>query len=247
MKQSFITYCLLILITAFVGYACKKSKNDNPFGNAKIATAIISNNGSIENYQFFYGASNNIDSVSITGSGSSYGHNGYLKYSYIGSSWTVTDQNGYGFMVWANTAGQLLKVLVADTLTFTYNNNMLTVQNEYATSATPPYYVNTPTYYTWLNGDVTKTESGTLNQTYTYNTSKNGQPGDPIRIAGFLAYGVSAIKTNHLVTRIANSSTQGKNYAYTFDNKGRISMLVEVVYNNTLNKHDTTTYAYTYY
>ena len=246
MKQIGITFGLLLAVMAFIGYSCKKSSNNNPFGTAKIATAMVSNNGAVENYLFIYDASNNIDSVFISGSGSAAGLASYLKYNYIGSSWSITSPAG-SFMVYGNTAGQLLKVLIADTLTYSYTNNQLSEINQYAVTLSPPYYVNTPTYYTWFNGDVTKAVTGSQTQTYTYNTGKNGQPGDPIRIAGFLAYGVSPVKTTHLPESISNSSTQGVNYFYTFDSKGRIDTLTEVAFNKTLSTTDTTTYVYTYY
>ena len=244
MKHPFTkTTLLLILALASLG-ACKKKPDNNPFGNALIATASITKGGVTQVYQFFYNSHNTLDSVSINNTGM--GQTGYLKYKYIGTSWSITDQNGNSFMVYANSANMILKVLVADTVSFTYSGTQLTERNEYATTLTPPFYTNTRTYYTWQNGDVTKTVTGTESITYTYNAGENGQPADPIRFISFLEYGVSAVKTTHLITNIATSTTAGLNYTYTFDSQGRISLVTEEVYDKTLYSHDITTYNFTY-
>jgi len=246
MKRSVFCSCGLILLILLTLFACKKSSNSNPFADAIIATASVSSGGVTEQYTFFYDMYHNLDSVSISSNASSGGQIGYLKYTYIGSSWSVTDENGNSFMVYANTNDQVLKVLIPDTLYYNYSNNLLASLTQYLTITTPPYYVDNVTNYTWKDGDLASTQSGAQTSTYTYNTGKNGQPGDAIRIKGLLYDGVSPIKTTHLPTALAISATQGINYAYTFDSRGRISTLVEDTYDHTLNTHDTTTYAYTY-
>lgn len=247
MKKQCYLSVILFLLTTVAFFSCKKKSNDNPFANARIATIDMAHAGAIQHYRIVYDASNNVDSMVITGGGTASGSNGYLKFGYIGSSYTITDQNNFSFLVYANTAGEILKINVADTQTFTYNGSQLSQVTQYLTTITPPYYTNTPTYFAWQNGDLATSRTGNITTTYTYNTGKNGQPGDGIRINEFLRLGRSYIKTTHLPVSMAAKSTQGFNYTYTFDGSGRISTLISENYDTSIPLHDTTTFAYTYY
>jgi hypothetical protein len=147
----------------------------------------------------------------------------------------------------ANTAGVLLKVLVPDTLYYTYSGSQLTDMNHYTTIATPPYYLNTHTFYTWKDGDVVSSVTGTVTRTYTYNKSRDGQPGDALRIHDFLNYGRPVIRTTHLPSGYTQSSSIGASYNYAFDANGRISTMAEVNYDTDMGTSDTTFYTYSYY
>ena len=241
------THSILLIFLLSLVCSCKKSSNTNPFGNQKIATIDRAYNGAIQHYRIVYDASNNVDSMVITGGGTDTGSNGFFVFNYVGSSFTITDQNSNYVMVDANTNGQILKVLVTDTLSFLYNGSQLGEINEFSPIATYPYYTNTAYYYTWANGDVTAITSGSVSKAYTYNDGKNGQPGDAIRINQFLQYGQSYIKTNHLPSGLVNSATAGETYIYSFDSKGRISLLTDVSYDKTASSSVTVTFAYTYY
>jgi hypothetical protein len=102
-----------------------------------------------------------------------------------------------------------------------------------------------------MNIKLSKTVIDTETRVYTYNTGKNGQPGDALRIPEFLKYGRSSIKTTHLPAGYTISARQGATYLYSFDGNGRISNLAETAYSIDPTTRDTTkdvtTYSYTYY
>jgi len=227
--------------------SCKKKSNDNPFGNVRIATVDVTHGGAIEHYRLYYDTYNNIDSMSITGDGTASGQFGFRKFNYFGSSWTVTDEGNFTFTVYANTAGVLLKVLIADTLTYSYENNQLTQLTQYVPTTTPPYHSISTTYFEWKNGDLITATTGSIVQAYSYLTSRNGQPGDALRLPGILNFGKPAVKTAHLPQGVATGHGQGESYVYSFDDKGRISSLMKLISDSSVAFHDTLTYGFSYY
>ncbi len=242
-SRLFFVVCIFLIVVS----SCKKSRNTNPFANQKIATVDRFFDGGILHYRIFYDIYNNVDSINIVGGGSDTGFIGYLKFTYIGSSFKITDQSNYSYNVAANNIGQLLKIYQADTVTFTYKNNQIIELDESYTSSAPPYFFNIPHYFSWIDGDVDSIISSASRQYYTYNKSRNGQPGDGIRIKEFLNYGLSYIKTNHLPTGLSNSKTAGELYLYNYDSRERINVLKSVSYDNVLKLTDTTIYIISYY
>ena len=147
-SRSLLTLTLFVLI--FAGIAtCKKKKNDNPFGNAKLALIDYAHNGSILHYRVVYDTYNNVDSLIYTGDGFAAGHNGFHAFAYFGSSYSVTDETNFSFTVLANSAGQILRVLLSDTLSTIYNGTQLGEVDIKTTQIIYPFYRITSTNYTW--------------------------------------------------------------------------------------------------
>ena len=114
--MNFITRSsILLCLTVIMWSSCKKSDPENPFNNVRIATIQLTKANISQQYRLIYDYSNNVDSI--------ISNSGYRKFSYFGSSFSITDEQNNVTTVYANTAGWLLKVLVKDTITFTYNNN----------------------------------------------------------------------------------------------------------------------------
>lgn len=247
MKRYHLPVILIIFSLICLGMSCKKKKNDNPFGAAKIATFTQSHSGSILNYRMVYGNYNNIDSLIITGTGTSAGYYGFRKFIYFGTSYSITDETNATFDVLANSNGFILNVLSIDSLSMSYNGSQLMELDSKTPSSTPPYYIQTHTYFKWLNGDVTRDSTGGPAYTYDYDPGKYGQPGDAWRLDQFLKYGRSYIKTTHLVSDMMYGSTWRQNYFYQFDGNGRISQLIKVANNYGVGANDSVFYSITYY
>ena len=150
-------------------------------------------------------------------------------------------------MVYANTNGMILKVLIADTTSMIYNGTELGEIDVKTEQITYPYYHITSTNYYWNNGDITGVISGGDTSTYDYDLSRNGQPGDPFRISAFMVYGRPLIRTIHLPKDLMHKGAWTEQYAYEFDGQGRISRLMRIGNNNGVTTDDTTVYNYKYY
>jgi len=148
--------CILSLLIILTGISCKKSKNIN-LSTIKIATVdyAYASGNMRQHYFITYDKYNNVDSISDNGGGVDTGAFSFKKFNYIGSSFTITDQTGGIYMVDANTNGQILEVLLTDTLLMTYNGNELTNLSYKQPSSTYPYYTLTSYAYQWNNGDIT--------------------------------------------------------------------------------------------
>ncbi len=238
---------LLFIFAATGLFSCKKKTNDNPFGSARIATVDVAHSGSILHYRVYYGIGNNVDSLIITGDGSSAGYHGIKAFSYFGSSYSITDQDNFTYTVYANTSGMILKLLIADTTSFIYNGTQLGEIDVRTTTPTYPFFTINATNYYWQSGDVVTVTGGGINKSYAYDQARNGQPGDPFRIDAFLNYGRSYIKTTHLPQSLSTGSGWLEKYYYTFNPSGLISQLIKVKNNNTVTADDSTFYNYTYY
>jgi hypothetical protein len=227
--------------------ACHKKSNNNPFGSSRIATVVVSHADYAYNYRVVYDASNNVDSIILTGSGTAAGTTGFKAFTYVGSSFTITDQAGTT-TVYANGSGQILKVLETDTLSMLYNGSQLAELDTWMPSLAYPYYTITKERFTWTGGDLTgDSGSGSGAYTYDYDNSKAGQPGDAWRIFEFLNYGRSFIKATHLVTDKMQSGTWVEKYQYVTDGSGRVTQLAWIGNGNGVVPNDTTVYQYTYY
>ena len=221
MKKQVSPNIAIFIFVVLCVISCKKKKNDNPFGNTKIATVDLTQYGATTHSRLVYDINNNVDSIITTGPGLYH----YKKFGYFGTSYNVTDENNYTFEVEANASGMILKILVTDTMSMIYNGNQLGELDTKTASPIYPYYVKSSVNYTWSNGDVATMGS----QTYVYDPGKSGQPGDAIRIDQFLAYGRSYIKTTHLPTDLKNNATDTvEKYFYQFDAGGRISQLTKL-------------------
>ncbi len=241
-----ITFILLLLII-LPGISCKKSKNTN-FSTIKIATVDYASGNMRQHYIITYDKYNNVDSISDNGGGVDTGAFSFKKFNYIGSSFTITDQTGGIYMVDANTNGQILEVLLTDTLLMTYDGNELTKLSYKQPSSTYPFYTLTSYTYQWNNGDIASYSLSGVVDSYYYDQSRSGQEGDALRIGNFLQYGRSYISTSHLATEKEMLGTWGEEYLYKFDVAGRISQLTKVTNQGPApNTNDTETYAYTYY
>ena len=238
----------LILLSAVLLFAasCKKKSNGISLSDQRIAFVDYSHHGEIEHYQFFYDQFKNVDSISVLGDGTALGHNSYKKFNYIGSSFIITKDDGSSFEVYANTSGLIIEVLVADTLLMYYKGTQIIEQDVKSPITAYPYYTLTPTYFTWTGGDITYVgPAGTGGQTYYYDRSRSGQPGDVFRIDAFLSFGRSYTKNAHLAIGTIGSTDTIEKYSYHFDPLGRIDTLTKVDVSTGTN--DTTIYAYKYY
>lgn len=247
MKHNIPVLLFLATLLAAGAISCKKKKNDNPYGGALISMMDVSHSGSILHYRIYYDHANNVDSMIITGDGTSTGFNGYKKFSYFGSSYSITDQSNFTYTVYANTSGQVLKLLITDTTSFIYNNSLLGEIDVRTTIPAYPYYKITATNYYWQNGDVVTVRSGGVDKNYEYDVNRNGQPGDPMRIDAFLNYGRSYIKTTHLPTALTSNGVWLEKYYYIFAGNGLISQMIKVRNNGGVSVDDTTFYNYNSY
>jgi hypothetical protein len=238
MKNHIIS-CLMIFTTiATCAVSCKKKKNDNPFSNAKIYTVDLTQYGATEHSRIVYDSYNNVDSIITIGNGVYR----FKKFVYFGTSYSVTDENNNVFTLLANSNGMILRVLLTDTLSMLYNGSQLAELDYKSPSPNYPYYTTSSVSFTWTNGDVAIMGS----QTYNYDLSRSGQPGDAIRIGQFLSYGRSYIKTNHLPTVLRNTASDtAEKYFYQFDSQGRINQLTKLI-NISTGAYDTTIYVYGY-
>ena len=237
--RKLITSILSVLIISLT-ISCKKKSNIN-LSTSKIATVNYSESGGIRKHYFItYDMYNNVDSIGMLGGGTDTGSNGYEKFTYVGSSFTITDQGNNSYTVDANTNGQILKILLIDSITMAYNGTQI-VEVNYAY----------PSYdYTYLwdnNNDIAGFSlNGGVVDSYYYDLSHSGQEGDALRIDNFLQYGRSYISTSHVADELEYGGTWIEEYMYTYDNTGRISQLTKVI-NGGSSPNDTETYAYTYY
>lgn len=246
-SYTLLKYCF-IPVVSLCALACKKKSNDNPFGNARIATIVQSHAGSVMNYNIFYGASNNVDSMIITGSGTSAGYKGSRRFTYFGSSYSITDESNNSITIYATTTGMIIKVLIQDTISMIYNGSELGELDIWNATTTYPYFFILRRNFTWQNGDIRSDSSGGLPAySYDYDKSRPGQPGDGWRIDEFLNYGLSYTKTAHLPQDQMYAGTWAEKYYYVFDGSGRISQFTKVGNNNGVAPDDSTIYNYTYY
>jgi hypothetical protein len=247
MKTIHLTSIVSILFCSAIIFACKKSSNNNPFGGSKIATIEYTHSGGGRHYNLFYGAYSDLDSMHWTGTGTSSGSSGYKKFSYFGTSFNITDETNFTYTVYANSNGQILKVLVTDTLGFSYSNNEIKQMQVYTHTASYPFYKYVATDYYWKNGDLASFTSENATTVFDYDLTKFGQPGDAIRMSEFLLYGRSFIKTIHLPSLLSKNSVWTEKYLYQFDGSGRISQMSKISNNLGITPDDTATYGYTYY
>lgn len=212
----------------------------------RIAGIDISNSGNIQRYRIVYDVYGNVDSFVVTGGGFDTGYNGFNAFNYIGSSWTITDQNNYTFRVDGNTNGDIIGVLVTDTLSMIYNGSELSVINIKSPIPAYPYDSLSSIQYTWLNGDVSMFMYPGVTQSYDYDQSRGGQIGDAIRVQEFLTYGRPFIKTSHMPKDLNSGGQMTEQYLYQYDGSGRISQLQKIKVDHTGGNNDTTTYNYHY-
>jgi hypothetical protein len=237
---------LLLFIAVTAAQSCKKKVNDNPFSTVQIKTLDKVHGGSIFHYRFVYDASNNIDSIKMVGGGLDTGHYSYSVFSYFGSSYSVTNESGFNFKVQAATNGLMLKVLLYDTVSFIYDNNVLGAVEVKTPTTVTPFYTKTTYNYYWNNGDIARETYSGNTDSFFYNQSRTGQAGDPWRIEEFLSYGRSYTKTSHLLNQKNHNGTWAEKYLYQFDANGRISQLQKIVNNNGAVPNDTVYYNYGY-
>ncbi len=245
MKTTHLAIIASVLFFAAIT-ACKKPSNNNPFGSALIATVDYAHNGGGRHYDLFYGAYNNLDSMHWTGTGTSAGSSGYKKFSYFGTSFNITDETNFTYSVYANSAGQILKVLVTDTLGFSYDGDQVRQMQEYLHTTIYPFYGYRTTYFYWKDGDLTSSSLDNISSGFDYDLTRYGQPGDAFRMNQFLLYGRSYIKTIHLPTQLSRNNVWSEKYLYQFDGSGRISQMLRISNNLGITPDDTATFAYTY-
>ncbi len=237
-KLSAISLMLLVCVSV----ACKKKKNEGPL-NVQLRTIEESRAGNTTNYQVFYDAANNVDSISITGNG----RLGYKKFGYFSASYTITDERFFAVKADVSASGKIVKVYVPDTLTMVYkstgNIDELVTR---VSIGTYPYYKKISAYYAYADGDITAVTSPGSSDSYDYDKGRSGQQGDPQRIAQFLAYGRSYVNSDHLAKyRIHNSDTAEK-YFYEFDGAGRITVMTMLLNYSVSGGRDTVVYRYGY-
>ncbi len=235
----------LLLFTITIAVSCKK-KGLN-YSTIKIATVDYRRNSGVAyHYRITYNSFNSVDSIVKIGGGTDTGTNTFSVFSYTGSSFRISDQQGLSYLVLANTKGQILQIHKVDTILLTYEGNELTGIDYKAPSSVYPYYVISSFVYHWRNGDFVtiSTPLGAVDSIY-YDNSRGGQIGDAMRIDNFLAYGRSFTSTNHLPSQLKYANGK-QDYYYTFDGDGRISKLTKVISDNSA-PSDTSEYIFRYY
>ena len=242
-----ITLFLLVIICTLSAVSCKKKKGLN-LSTIKIATVDFNEtDGHGYHYRITYDTYGNVDSIIATGTGAAAGDNPISKFTYLGSSFRITDGWGDSYFVYANTSGMILEVQKYDTLLMTYKGTQLDeLDYKIPNTTAPPYYTINANTYEWNNGDITTfgPPHGAVDS-YSYNNGRSGQVGDAIRIGDFLTYGRPYKLTAHLPVEMkyAHGSQQ---YFYTFDGNGRISTFTRVISGSGA-PNDTSVYTYSYY
>ncbi len=241
-----ISLLSLLVICALCVLSCKKKKGLN-LSNIKIATVDFhESDGHGYKYRITYDTYGNVDSIIANGTGAAAGDDPISKFTYLGSSFRITNKMGESYFVYANTAGMILEVQKYDTMLMTYNGTQLDELDYKLPTSTPPYYTINAYTYQWSNGDIAT--FGLLHgaaDTFSYNDSRSGQVGDALRIDDFLVYGRPYKLTSHLP--VEHKYTNGKQqYFYTFDGSGRISTFTRVISGSGA-PNDTSEYTYTYY
>jgi hypothetical protein len=79
----------------------------------------------------------------------------------------------------------------------------------------------TTTTYTFSNGDLISSFDGTTTTSYSYNTAKAFEDGDPLKESQLLGSGGLYIKNTHLLSGIQIGGAM-ESFAYTFDSDGKI-------------------------
>jgi hypothetical protein len=241
MKNTKFLFAVLLLI---IISSCKK-KGVTPI-NVNIAYIDLIHAQGVTHYHVVYDAVNNVDSIVSVGGGTDTGHNGFKKFNYFTTSYSVTDENNNYFNVWINSNGAIIKVLTLDTLIMNYNGTQLFELDVKSVTAIYPYTAFTKTNYFWQNGDMNILVTSKENDTVDYNTGRSGQQGDAMRIDEFLAYGQSYIKTTHLPTDQKSSGRWIQRYFYQFDGSSRISQFIKVQNYYGTATDDSTIYNYRY-
>ena len=251
MKYAKLAGLLLLscIITAL--YSCKKSSNSNPLGGSTIARINLTNSdGEVTYYRIVYDAAHNVDSIVYTGGGIDTGNNGFLKFSYLNSSYTITDRGNNYTYVDINTSLMIDTVTSStssDVIYMQYNNGtQIGAVNTKVLTSTYPYYTINIVDYSYNNGDITNETFASGAYAYTYDAGHSGQLGDPQRISQFLQYGRAYTTSTHLATALNYGSDWLETYSYTFDGSGRISQMTRVV-NNTSSGGGTDTLRYNYF
>ena len=246
MQASKLITCILSLLIVSLLLSCKKKKSLN-LSTIKIATVDYADiGGGRFHYRFTYDRYNNVDSIITVGGGTDTNTYSFAQFTYIGSSFTITDPNGFYYTVDANTNGQIIEVLKTDTLLMKYNGNEIAELDNKLPSNTYPFYIIDSTNYYWNNGDIAAYSKSGVVDSYYYDNGHSGQEGDALRIDQFITYGRSYTNTNHLPTKLSFLGAWREQYFYHFDGEGRISQLTKVI-NGGSSPNDTQTYAYTYY
>jgi hypothetical protein len=198
-------------------------------------------------YRITYDLNNNVSSIVSIGGGVDTGHKGFLGFTYIGSSFRITDQDSLSYFVDAYSNGLIFKVEKYDTLLMIYEGTEIGRLDYKIPSSTYPYYTITSDAYEWHDGDlVTQTKQAGGADSFYYDLSRSGQAGDAQRIGDFLTYGRSYTPTKHLADEKKYGGTWREEYLYKFDGSGRISQFTKVI-NGSGSPNDTIIYGYTYY
>ena len=241
-----LTAVALSILVIFLVISCKKKNNLNVSAIRIAAVDKSLSGGGRFHYHITYDTYNNVDSIGFVGGGTDTGTVGFEKFTYLGSSFTITDQNNNSYTVDAYTNGQIFEVLTIDTMLMTYNGTELAELDYKSPSNTYPFYHIDSTTYRWNNGDMVAFSINGVVDSYSYNPGKSGQVGDALRIENFLKFGRSYIATNHLPDELTFNGAWIEQYFYKLDGSGRITQLIKVT-NQSSSTNDTVTYAYTYY
>ena len=234
---------LLLLFCVISVSSCKKSTNNpvvnNPNVNYDLAKVQYIEGQDTQTYSIFYNAQGQVDSI-YHNIGYIGGYNSYTTFTYAGTYYIVTQVESLSvttIRIDIDSLGRITKINNYDTLMFTYNGDeMMTQVEKYSSSEA---YT---TKYFWLNGDIDSSNisysyGSSSSQLYFYNINHLWQEGDAFCINDFLRYGKPILKSKHLMSNIGSaSSTNGM--IYKFDDKGRISQVIEeptqpVIYNYT--------------
>ena len=247
MQNPKIVACILCTLMLAATISCKKKGSMANLNTLKIATVDKSQSGGARfHYRIAYDGYNNVDSIVIVGGGIDTNDVSVEKFTYIGSSFTITDENNNSYMVDANTNGQIIQVNLTDTLFMTYNGTEITQLATKRPSSAYPYYITDTTTYNWSNGDIVSYSVHNVVDSYYYNIGRSSQIGGALTIEDFLKYGRPYIHTSHLPEQLEFGGTWRELYLYNFDGEGRISQLMKVT-NQAGSANDTVTYVYTYY
>jgi hypothetical protein len=231
--------CLFSML-AFCFAACKKS-NDNPLANVRLASVDVTNSSAaVTHYRLFYDKFGQIDSINISGNS-----NGYKKFAYSSLAYTISDQNYYTYKVTIDANNLVTEMFTTDTPTFIYNGTQLAELDNKILISSYPYFTKKSYYYTWANGDISSITTSGSTESYGYDNTKTGQPGDALRVNNILDYGRPIVKTAHVPDSLVINGVTYEKFFGKYDGSGRMTRLTMVLY-NTNGSTDSTFYDYGY-
>ena len=249
MKSPKLIIYFLLMLAITSNTACKK-KGTSPLGSSHLLFVNRTNsNGDATYYRITYGAGNNVDSIISTGGGTDTGYKNYLTFTYLNSSYIITDKSNDQTTVHLSSSVTIDSIFYGSSTAYTYiqyNGGQVGAVNDEMPIPAYPYYTLNIYDYTYANNNITAINTTGASQAYDYNMAQKGQLGDPQRIDEFLKLGRTYTASANLATDLFNNGSWLEKYFYQLDGNGRITLMTRVINNTSGGANDTLRYAYTY-